>query len=84
MEQKFIKGLFNNPKREGSPDFVMGSVSLKVEDFIGWLKENVNDKGYINLDILQGDKGCYLKHNNWQPNREKKEQKEIEISSIPF
>lgn len=45
-------------KREGSPDFVIGSFGFKYED----LKPYVNDKGYVNCDILQGKRnGIYIK-----------------------
>ena len=56
-EKKFAKGFFGNQKRQGAPAFVLGSVSIKVEDAIQWLKENVNDKGYVNLDINEGRDG---------------------------
>lgn len=42
-------------KRENAPDFVFGSFGYKLED----LKEYVNDKGYINFDILAGKEGGY-------------------------
>ena len=54
MEQKkFAKGFYANSPRENAPSFVKGSISVKVDDAIAWLKENVNDKGYVNLDILE-------------------------------
>lgn len=42
-------------KRENAPDFVFGSFGYKLDD----LKEYVNDKGYINFDILAGKEGGY-------------------------
>lgn len=42
-------------KRENAPDFVWGSFGYKLED----LKEYVNEKGYINFDILAGKEGGY-------------------------
>lgn len=42
-------------KRENAPDFVFGSFGYKLED----LKPFVNDKGYINFDILAGKEGGY-------------------------
>lgn len=44
-------------KRDGSPDFVLGSFGFKYDD----LKEYVNDKGYVNFDILKGQYGDYIK-----------------------
>lgn len=42
-------------KRENAPDFVWGSFGYKLDD----LKEYVNEKGYINFDILAGKEGGY-------------------------
>jgi len=68
-EVKFPKGLFIKPKREKSPDFVVGSLSIKVEDFQKWLKEQeVNENGYLTIDILKSRNGNnYLKLNDWKP-----------------
>lgn len=45
-------------KREGSPDFVIGSGGVKYE----YLKDFVNSNGYVNFDLLKGkDDGYYIK-----------------------
>lgn len=49
-------------KREGSPDFVLGSFGLKLDD----LKQYVNDKGYVNFDIIKGKYGNYIKVNEYK------------------
>jgi len=69
METKYPKGIFIDKAREGAPEFVRGRLSFKVEDAVAWLKENANEKGYVNVDILNGDKGLYLKHNDWKPEK---------------
>jgi hypothetical protein len=56
-EKKYAKGFYGNQKRQNAPAFVLGSVSIKVEDAIQWLQENKNDKGYCNLDINEGRDG---------------------------
>jgi len=68
-EVKFPRGIFINPKRENSPDFVIGSLSIKVSDFQEWLKgQAVSEKGYITIDILKSREGkSYLKLNEWKP-----------------
>ena len=53
----YPSGLFINEKREGAPDFVLGSISISYDNFTKWLAENkqlVNDKGYLRLDMLIG------------------------------
>ena len=48
----------NIKKRDGSPDFVVGSFGLKYTD----LKPFVNQNGYVNFDILKGKtEGMYVK-----------------------
>lgn len=60
-------------KREGSPDFVLGSFGLKLDD----LKQYVNSKGYVNFDILKGQYGNYIKVNEYKP-------KNYERENFPF
>ena len=67
MEEKFIKGLFTS-RRENAPEFVLASLSFKTEQFIEWLKDHTNSKGYCNVDVLKSKDGViYSKHNDWQP-----------------
>ena len=56
-EKKFAKGFYGTMKPQNAPSFVLGRVSIKVEDAIQWLQENKNDKGYVNLDINEGRDG---------------------------
>ena len=56
----FTKGLFVNEPRQ---DFIKYSLSVKVEEFKQFLDENVNEKGYVNIDFLTSqntgkDYGC--------------------------
>ncbi len=41
----FPKGMILKPKREGAPDFVLGSISIKVDEFVGWAKANEKADG---------------------------------------
>ena len=74
MADKILaKGFFGKAPRTGSPSFVKGSVSVKVEDGIAFLKENANDKGYVNIDFLENKKdsskwNAFL--NDWKPKPE--------------
>jgi hypothetical protein len=66
-EKKFITGLFTS-RRENAPDFVLANLSFKTEQFIEWLKENTNAKGYVNVDLLSSKDGKpYAKLNEWKP-----------------
>ena len=56
-EKKYAKGLFVK-RNEKAPEFVVCSLSIKTDDFIQFLRENTNDKGYVNLQVLKSkDKG---------------------------
>lgn len=45
-------------KREGTPDFVIGSGGFKYDE----IKAFVNAKGYVNFDLLKGkENGFYIK-----------------------
>ena len=58
MEEKnYAKGLFAK-RNEKAPEFVVCSLSCKTDEFIQFLKENTNDKGYVNLQVRKSrDKG---------------------------
>ena len=52
----YAKGFFWNEKKETQPDFVVGSISIRLDD-IGDLVQYKNDKGYVKLDILRKKDG---------------------------
>ena len=52
MEKIYSKGLFAK-RNEKAPDFVVCNLSFKTDDFIQFLKENTNEKGYVNLQVLK-------------------------------
>ena len=55
--EKYAKGLFVK-RNEKAPEFVVCSLSIKSDEFVQFLKENTNDKGYVNLQVLKSrDKG---------------------------
>jgi len=57
MEKIYARGLFAK-RNEKAPDFVICSLSVKTDDFTQFLKENTNEKGYVNLQVLRSkDKG---------------------------
>ncbi len=77
MEKEFIQGMFLNEKRENAPDFVKGSLSIKVDKFVEYLKQKQNSSGYVNIDLLESRDGrLYLKLNDFKP-KEKNTEKEI-------
>lgn len=69
MENRYIEGLYVNAPREKAPAFVKGSISIQKDRFMKWLSgENPNEKGYINIDLLEkkDGSGWYAKINDFQ------------------
>ena len=50
--EKYVKGVFVK-RNEKAPAFVVCSLSIKSDEFVQFLKENTNDKGYVNLQVLK-------------------------------
>jgi hypothetical protein len=63
----FGEGIFFKQK-DNAPSFVMGAVSIKVDEFIVFLKDNVK-KGWVNLDLKESKGGKhYFQLDTWEPN----------------
>ena len=84
MEPKtYAKGLFAK-RNDKAPDFVVCSLSVKVEEFNQFLEENVNDRGYVNLQVLKNkDKGTmYAVVDTFEP--KPKESEPTKETQAPF
>ncbi len=67
-EKEFIKGLFVDAPRQGAPDFVKMSISIKRKDLGNWLREKSDE--YINIDVKESKAGkLYAEVNNWKPEK---------------
>lgn len=56
-EKQFADGLIFKLPRDGAPDFVKGSVSIKVAEFVPFLQANEKNSGWVNIDLLVGKSG---------------------------
>jgi hypothetical protein len=56
-EKIFADGLIVKFPREGAPEFVLGSLSIKVAEFVKFLQANEKVSGWVNLDMLVGKSG---------------------------
>lgn len=57
--------MFKRP-REGAPDFVKGGISIKVDEFITFLRAH-ESKGWVNLDLKKSKGGnLYLELNTYK------------------
>ena len=70
-DEKIFADGFSFKKREGQPDFVVGRLSIKVEDALAFLKERTNN-GWVNLNINQARSGkYYCELDTWKPSGDK-------------
>jgi hypothetical protein len=65
-------GFFGKAPRRGSPSFVKGGISIKVDDAVQFLHEHANEKGYVNIDLLENKNdpskwNAFL--NDWKPEK---------------
>jgi hypothetical protein len=86
QERIFADG-FIFKRRETAPEFVIGNLSVKVDDAITFLKNN-EKKGWVNLNIKRGRSGNpYIELDTYEPSNTKKPEtakKEEEGEDLPF
>ena len=84
MERKYPKGIWFNQPHPNAPDFVIGKISIKRQDFLEWLdKQNVNEKGYIYLDVKESREGePYCEVNDFKF-KKRENQNKPPVSNMP-
>ncbi len=67
-DKVFADGIYFDLPREGAPEFVKGRVSFKVAEAVAFLEGNVNNAGYVNIDLKVSQNGkAYAELNQWKP-----------------
>ena len=67
-QEKIFADGFSFKRNENAPDFVVGRLSMKVEDAVVFLKANAKN-GWVNVDIKQAQAGnFYCELDTWTPN----------------
>ena len=75
-EEKIFADGFLFKRKEAAPDFVVGGLSLKVEEVIPFLKKHAKN-GWVNLDIKQARSGnYYVELDVWEPKDEAKKKEQ--------
>lgn len=67
-DKEFPDGLIFKLPRDGAPEYVSGSLSIKKAEFIEWLSSRDGDWVNLNLKRSQGGK-AYAEVDNWKPER---------------
>jgi len=58
MDKVFIEGMYYNKPHPEAPEFVLGGIAIKKEQFLPFLdKLEPNDKGYVRIDFKQSKGG---------------------------
>ena len=84
---EFVDGLMVKAPRDGAPDFVKGSISIKRVDLGNWLR--TKDDEWINIDIKVSKGGkWYAAVNDWKPDASQGMKTEpmssAELEDMPF
>ena len=84
---EFVDGLMVKAPRDGAPDFVKGSISIKRVDLGNWLR--AKDDEWINIDIKESKGGkWYASVDNWKPDASQGMKTEpmssAEFDEVPF
>lgn len=70
-EKIYAKGLYGKLPSEKAPDFVIGSLSFKVDDFKTFLDDHRNETGWVNISLLKGKEGkINATLDTWQPKKQ--------------
>jgi|TARA_R100001463_G_scaffold80584_1_gene135072 hypothetical protein len=81
-DEKIFADGFSFKTREGQPDFVVGRLSIKVEDALAFLKERANN-GWVNLNINQARSGkYYCELDTWKPSGDKAQTENTPTESV--
>jgi hypothetical protein len=86
-EKIFADG-FSFKRSENAPDFVIGRLSIKLDDAITFLKNN-DKKGWVNLNIKTARSGnAYVELDTYEPKSEQatasKPKAKAEEENLPF
>ena len=66
-EKKFASGL-RVSRRDNAPDFVVCQLGFKADEFEAFLRANVTQGGWVNVDVKRSKNGnLYAELNAWKP-----------------
>lgn len=84
MEDKiFVNGLVSKDVADNAPEWILGKMSIQVNELINWLEKNrkiQDDNGWINLTVKRSKSTGkrYIEVDTWKP--ESKVQKEDTVA----
>ena len=80
-DPKFPEGIFFKEPHENAPDFVKGSIKIKIADAGKWLgKLHKEGETWVTLDCKESKEGkYYCSINEWKPSKEAEPTSETQI-----
>ena len=82
-EKVFAEG-FMFKMKPNSPEWVVGSLSLKSDEAIAFIQKNT-DKGWVNLNVNIGKSGSpYVELDLWKPTPRIEAQSDAKKDGLPF
>ena len=80
----FPEGFIFKQKRDNAPEWVLGSIAIKVDEATEWLKDNQKN-GWVNLDLKESQGGkTYLELDTWVPQPQGGQHQAPEAGDVPF
>lgn len=89
IDEKIFAEGFSFKRQENAPDFVIGRISIKVDDAIAFLKKHESN-GWVSLNAKTARSGnAYLELDTFKPKGEKKtanvaKQEKSYSDEVPF
>lgn len=84
MKEKIFADGFSFKKNDSAPSFVVGKLSLKIDDAIAFMKRN-DKSGWVNLNINQANSGnFYVELDTWEPAKKKSSNQPVTGDNAPF
>jgi len=79
QETKFADGLLFKTPGPNVPKWILGNISIKVEEFIEFLQANKKKDGWVNIDVKKSKGGkIYCALNTYERARTDKEDEEYD------
>lgn len=80
-EKIFVNGLISKDVADTAPEWILGKMSISVNELINWLEKNrklQDENGWINLTVKRSQKTGkrYIEVDTWKPEKPVEEKKD--------
>ena len=87
-DKVYAEGLYANAPRDGAPDFVVGTMAIQKDRFMGWLANiDADEKGYVRLNVTKQRDDVTkwsVSLDTWKPTQVKEPSAPAEEDNVPF